>query len=332
MLKKYRILSETLMTIIMLYSLVHGQESQNTTLIGSWARGPCYTVEVSGNIAYFGNGFHLEIMDISNPSYPVGLGRVMLPGTVKDVEINGNYAYVACGTAFLDPVSGLSGLSIIDISNPASPSEVGFYEWDNEAFGVAVSGNYAYLSTGYVQIIDISNPADPTWVGCFSGIRATDMVISGNYAYAIHHSGGLRILNISNPTSPTEIESYDINGSGVAINGNYAYVPHSVGYSASALSIIDISDPFRLTKTGTCSLGGTGERLGVAVSGNYAYVADGTDGLRIIDISDPANPTEVGFEDTNRYHLGGSAEHVEINGNYAYLADSEHGLRIIDIS
>ena len=47
----------------------------NVTLIGRWANGPCYAVDVVGNYAYFGNGGYLEIADISDPSNPVEIGR-----------------------------------------------------------------------------------------------------------------------------------------------------------------------------------------------------------------------------------------------------------------
>ena len=69
----------------------------NTTLIGWWARGPCYAVDVSGNIAYFGNGLCLEVVDISDPANPVELGRIVTPSIVRGVAVSGSYAYVADG-------------------------------------------------------------------------------------------------------------------------------------------------------------------------------------------------------------------------------------------
>ena len=40
----------------------------------------------------------------------------------------------------------LSGLQIIDISNPASPTLAGVYNTPGYAVGVAVAGNYAYVA------------------------------------------------------------------------------------------------------------------------------------------------------------------------------------------
>jgi hypothetical protein len=37
-------------------------------------------------------------------------------------------------------------LRVIDVSNPSSPREVGFYDTPGWAYGVAVSGSYAYVA------------------------------------------------------------------------------------------------------------------------------------------------------------------------------------------
>jgi len=41
-----------------------------------------------------------------------------------------------------------AGLRIIDISNPAAPMEVGFFDTGSGAYGVYVSGSYAYVADG----------------------------------------------------------------------------------------------------------------------------------------------------------------------------------------
>ncbi|MDO9027212.1 MAG: hypothetical protein Q7U87_04955, partial [bacterium] len=61
------------------------------------------------------------------------------PGFAWAVAVSGNYAYVADGD---------SGLRIINISNPASPTETSCYDTPGCAYAVAVSGNYAYVADG----------------------------------------------------------------------------------------------------------------------------------------------------------------------------------------
>jgi hypothetical protein len=58
---------------------------------------------------------------------------------------------------------------VIDVSNPANPREVGFFDTPGFALDVYVSGNYAYVADGYagLRVIDVSNPANPREVGYF---------------------------------------------------------------------------------------------------------------------------------------------------------------------
>ena len=160
----------------------------NTTLIGRWANGPCVAVDVSGNIAYFGNGGYLEVVDISDPANPIELGKVLTPSEVSGVAVSGSYAYVA---------DGWKGLRIIDVSTPSSPVEVGFYYTGVYAFGVAVSGSYAYVADKYdgLRIIDVSTPSNPTEVGFYdTGGSAWSIAVSGDLVYVADGDDGLYII------------------------------------------------------------------------------------------------------------------------------------------
>ena len=62
-------LNYSLMFLIIVFfvtnPLLKAQSNLNCTLHGRWADGPCYAVDVVDNIAYFGNGGNLEIMDFT---------------------------------------------------------------------------------------------------------------------------------------------------------------------------------------------------------------------------------------------------------------------------
>ena len=70
-----------------------------------------------------------------------GVGKTITEMTSNHASIfsgwSTNYAYVA---------DGWSGFRIINISNPASPTEVGYHDTPGYANGVYVSGNYAYVA------------------------------------------------------------------------------------------------------------------------------------------------------------------------------------------
>jgi hypothetical protein len=85
-----------------------------------------------------------------------------------------------------------SGLRVIDVSDPAHPTEVGFYDTPGYARGVAVSGPYAYVADGGsgLRVIDVSDPAHPTEVGFYDTPGyAYGVAVSGPYAYVA--DGGL---------------------------------------------------------------------------------------------------------------------------------------------
>jgi len=121
------------------------------------------------------------------------------------------------------------GLRIINISNPSSPFEVGFYDTPGLAHGVAISSNYAYVADGSsgLRIINVSNPSLPFEVGfCGTADSVYNVAVSGDFAYLANFGAGLRIINVSNPSSPQLVGYYNTPGTayGVAVVGNLVYV------------------------------------------------------------------------------------------------------------
>jgi len=300
-------------------SVVNPIPDQNVTV------GQPFNIEINGTDVFGISGLSLNATGVpswlsamTNPTgNPTFVGSYDTPDLALKLTVSGNYAYVA---------DHLSGLQIIDISNPASPTFKGSYNTPDAAYEVTVSGNYAYVAdwTLGLQIIDISNPTSPTFKGAYNtpgwarGVR-----VSGNYAYVADSYFGLQIIDISNPTSPTFKGSYNTpdQAISVTVSGNYAYVADR----DSGLQIIDISNPASPTFVGSYD---TPDRArAITISGDYAYVADRFSGLQIIDISNPASPTFKGSYDTPD-----NAARVTVSGNYAYVADGNSGLQIIDIS
>ncbi|MBI2925577.1 MAG: hypothetical protein HYY24_07725, partial [Verrucomicrobia bacterium] len=95
-------------------------------------------------------------------------------------------------------------LEVIDVSNPANPQRIGAYDTDGEAWGVAVSGNFAYVRAwAGLQVIDVSDPANPRRVGgnsAFdSAFDASAVVVHGDNVYVVA-AEGLVILNTYQPS------------------------------------------------------------------------------------------------------------------------------------
>ncbi|HEY4486691.1 MAG TPA: hypothetical protein VJB70_03085, partial [Candidatus Paceibacterota bacterium] len=362
-------------------------------------------VFVSGRYAYVtGNSDDaLSIIDISTTTP----GALAVVGVIGDTEtatsatttatgldsaanvfVSGRYAYLA---SIND-----DALSIIDISDPANPREVGVISDNAEshttnntatgldgAFDVFVSGRYAYV-TGQtddaLSIIDVSDPTSPLQVGVIGdseiGVSATTtatgldgargIFVSGRYAYVTAQTdGSLSIIDVSDPANPREVgvisdnaESTTVNNTatglgfanGIFVSGRYAYVTAQID---DAFSIIDVSDPANPREVGVISdnegsttvnntATGLDSANGIFVSGRYAYVTGfNDDAFSIIDVSDPANPREVGVISDNEVSstvnntatgLDGAAG-VFVSGRYAYvIGQTDDALSRIDIS
>ena len=81
------------------------------------------------------------------------------------------------------------------------------------AYGVAVSGNYAYLAVGSagLQVIDVSNPANPRREGRYDTPgRAYGVAVSGGYAYVADWDWGLQILRIGDAAPLAEQFDYPL--------------------------------------------------------------------------------------------------------------------------
>lgn len=280
--------------------------------------GNAYDVEVVGDHAYLGQGQDLVVLNIADIHKPSEVGRIITPSVVGAITVSGGYAYIADGN---------SGLSIVDITDPASPKLVGTYAgtYGNPAYSVVVSGHYAYVTNqfpGNLQIIDISDPSAPVLAGNYdlSGHgNANSLAISGNYAYVA--ASGLVILDISGP-SPQPVSVYNDHtyAVDVVVSGNYAYVADA----DKGLVILNVTYPASPTLIGSYVTGNYAGYTRIAVSGNHVY--GGTyDSLSIIDVSDLTSP-----QLKSTYATDGNTNNFAVIGDHAYIAGS--GLEIVDIS
>jgi hypothetical protein len=141
------------------------------------------------------------------------------------VAVSGIYVYVADGEA---------GLRVVDVSDPAHPVEIGFYDSGEFFQAVAISGSYVYVADGVVglRVVDVSDPAHPVEVGFYNTPGGAEGVaVSGADAYVVYADAGLHVVTVSDPAHPVEIGFYDSPGaaSDVAVSGEYVYVADGQG-------------------------------------------------------------------------------------------------------
>lgn len=253
------------------------------------------------------------IADVTDPSVPVVIGEIELPGMIRDIEVAGGFAHVACYD---------QGYWMVDVSLAANPAIVGFFTEDLWATGLDVSGDLVYVTNvanpESLKILDVSTPNSIQLVGSIWGahVSPSDVTISGDLAYVIGYDDGLVVVDVSDPTMPGVVGSAACNGFAVSLDAGYAYV---AGYD-DGLMVFKVEDPTNPILVDEVSAPGP---LDVDIAGGHAYVSAGF-GLLVYDVNDPSSLLELGNLSTRSYA-------VSVSGGYAYSAGFDGGLRIVDV-
>jgi len=231
------------------------------------------------------NGGHTATAAVTVRTFaPQALSFLPLPGFANNVDVAGNYAYVAAGAA---------GLVVVNVTNRTAPSIVATLDTSGNANDVKVVSGIAYVADGAsgLQIIDVSNPAAPRLTGTLDTVDAWDVSVSGGTAYVADGAAGLKIIDVRNSAAPVLLGTLDTNGiaKGVDVAGNYAIVA-----DGSSTLVIDVTVP---TVPALAGVAATSQARDVVAEGTLAYVADFGTSLRIIDFSNPSSPQIVGNAD-----------------------------------
>jgi hypothetical protein len=158
-------------------------------------------------------------------------------------------------------------------------------------------------------------------------IAATDVVVSGQYAYVVDGIRGLVIFNISNPAMPTFVGSYNgpWNEMSLALQGGYIYLGSgSTEPYAGTFSVVDVSDPANPFLTDSLSFNWEVTTVEVADNG-YAYIAT-YGGNYVVSVSDQYNIQIAGTFDTPGY-----PNDLKVHNNL-YVADGQAGLTILSLA
>ena len=223
------------------------------------------------------------------------------PGeNITDVWAYGNYAYLG---AFDDIVCSLdlTGVRVVDISNPANPVQVAFIEAQPGTRNNDVKVEHIETKTFSGEILVISNEQ------CGSPFLPR---FNANGVGAPPGQGGISIWDVTDPTKPHAMKQNFLNNSihntFIWQDGDNAYLIAVDDISFSDVIIVDITKPQSpkvITRTGAPDwpsdiadeIAGAGLFLhDVWVQDGIAYLSYWDAGLVLLDVSDPANPTFMG--------------------------------------
>lgn len=281
-------------------------------------------IYADGNIAVMGsyNCRGVFIFDITNPDAPV-LSSWYNPGANQqflEAIVIGNRGYFGSGNT-----SGVDGVHVVDLTDPANPVLLGKVNASNGGFNqihemmVFDHGGARYLlensnltSTRNLKIINVTNPAVPV-------VKWDFLSSDGGWVHAMHIRGNR--LYLSGFVTSSRIDIYDITNLGtqtpallgsIAVGGssNHSAWTNETGeylYSARELSngdlrVYDVRNPalpllVRTLRAADLNLNAITPHNPV-VMGNKLYVAWYQAGVQVFDITDPTNPVRAGQYDT----------------------------------
>ncbi len=280
---------------------------------------------------------NLEIIDVSNPSAPLARGSLNFSGSLDNIKVSGNYAFI---THYLSGVS--RKVNIIDISDPDNPLDGGGFtqnaHWEesttntdgNYFYAIDVSANpdelviYDITTTPGTPILVSSTPLDnfiedPSYI---NGI-----VLRGNYIFLSHAWTGIEVIDATNKTSlvhvpTTEAKSWAFDAWETFDSGNYVAIKEDY-YGLSIANIADPTNPYVVNNI----FNWNGYFYGFQTQGNYMFITGNRSGLEILDMSNEYTAIELGGYNAHPDNLYG----IELEGNTLYTTSSTD-FYIFDIS
>jgi len=214
-------------------------------------------------------------VDISNPNNPVVTGSSSTSGIPYDIDVFGDFAYIADGD---------NGLTVFYISNSTPVFVENNDSTGGHAQSIYVNSTHAFITQGLdgIAIYNIMDPHNPTLTSTYTTSGAKDIFVQDNYAFIADSENGMLILDVSNPALPVYTSSIQTNGfvTGVHSYGSGSYV--YVSDSDIGLIVFDISsiiNPFILGYYEMFT-----QPSSLTLSGSYALLID-NEGMKIVQVN-----------------------------------------------
>ena len=289
------------------------------------------SIVFDGNYGYVAVGDSgMSVYNVTNPAAPTLAGRIGTTGRAAFVSYGAvTVSGSPVGHIFISNRNPVSGLSAVNVSNPAKPTTSAFLSANQAATGIAYTPFYsngkvyiAYGSAG-LRIVDVSNPSGAALISTTPlGGDSRSVVVSGTTAFVAARDSGVFVVDAADPANPVKLKTIKTpTARGIAVNGNYVYV----AASDSGVGIINATNSKSPVLVGYTHPGSQyGEN--VAVAGNVLGLTDYSYVL-FFDATNPAAPISKGL--TSKFRTGN--EGFAIAGNYAYVPDGD-SMKVFNIA
>lgn len=246
---------------------------------------------------------------------------------MKDMIISDTVAFIAA-TRNYRTLGGSGGLSILDVSNPLLPTQIGLYGDGSSVNAVSIYKDYAYLEycesssefscTTRFKVLDIADPANPVEVYSTNTSLASDTEVYDHYLYKARN-GQIEIFDLVDPENPAVVGSFSGFAQRLRVADDVLF-----GMSLS-LNVFQLNDPANPTLLGQYSTNYWGP-FDAAAGNDLAYLAYGEAGLRIIDISQPP------IVEASVMQFAGWPIDAAWVGEYVYLLNQTRDLEVLSLN
>lgn len=195
-------------------------------------------LSADGQYAYSAMGDQgLAVLDVSKPQAPKVIERKVLGTSCRKVIVDGNYIYAHVYGDPRKPQPSWQRISVVDVSNPRNPKEVG-------SCGTPVGLDGSRLldyEPGYA-----TGPADKSFPVIHDSeevAKFSDIAKSGNHLFVSDEYFGLRVFDVSDPLNPYGAGGVKDAGevSAIYVSGNYAYIGQNM--RGGGFAVVDILNP-----------------------------------------------------------------------------------------
>jgi len=286
--------------------------------------GEAREVEVRGSHAFLAAGEHLRVVDVSDKLDPIPVGDLETASRAVDVAFSGEHLALI-DTSWPNPWGfPVSGLTMVDVSEPDQPSVLGSVSVFDVWYGVVVVDNWGIL-VGSTEVYDLSDPGDPRleeewW---HLGIRNVPAV-GGDVAFEANDYVGLRALDVSSLPWLGEISAVPTpwRSNQVAVGGGHAYVLAE----DDQMRVLEVASGGKAAEVAALTM--PGASLPVA-EGSTLYLVEDRENLQTWDIGASPVPDYLG---EIHFELSHGIRGYDIDSGRAYVAASYGGMKIVDVS
>ena len=271
--------------------------------------------------------------DIQDPSNPLELGSIGIPGAVIDGVLSENLLYVT----ILDETGTESGIHVVSVLDPETPVRLSLLPMGG-AETIVQDGDHIYVSGEerpvswdpdyFLRSVSVTNPLSLTVEDTiYLADNVSDLSAAGSHLYIA--SDALRVVSVMTPTEMAQVSSRAFITDVIAVDvySDTAYLAFNVRDAMSleetrTISAIEVSDPSDLSNL-TATFSGPGGVGGLSVADDVLLAATDDD----IVLHDALSPGLIQLSDP--YATRGWFEDALVIGDYAYAVDRFHGLQTV---